>query len=44
MSTEDRRPAEIRRTPTPEPTSEVDAQAHVPPEAAVVPEDRDAPS
>jgi hypothetical protein len=34
--TEDRLPAEIRVTPTPEPTVEVDARAHVPPEAAVV--------
>jgi hypothetical protein len=36
MSTEDRLPAEIRVPPTTEPTVEVDAQAHVPPEAAVV--------
>jgi hypothetical protein len=36
MSTDDRLPAEIRVAPTPEPTFEVDAQAHVPPEAAVV--------
>jgi hypothetical protein len=36
MSTEDRLPAEIRVTPTTEPTVEVDAGAHVPPEAAVV--------
>jgi hypothetical protein len=34
--TEDRLPAEIRVAPTPEPTVEVDAHAHVPPEAAVV--------
>src|SRR4051794_13639986 len=36
MSTEDRLPAEMRVTPTTEPTVEVDAGAHVPPEAAVV--------
>ena len=36
MSTEDRLPAEIRVAPTTEPTVEVDAGAHVPPEAAVV--------
>jgi hypothetical protein len=33
---ENRLPAEIREAPTTEPTIEVDAQAHVPPEAAVV--------
>jgi hypothetical protein len=36
MSTDDRLPAEIRVPPTSESTVEVDAQAHVPPEAAVV--------
>jgi hypothetical protein len=36
MSTDDRLPAEIRVPPTSEPTVEVDVQAHVPPEAAVV--------
>ena len=36
MSTADQRPAASRGTPTTEPTIEVDAQAHVPPEAAVV--------
>jgi hypothetical protein len=36
MSTDDQRPAASRGTPAPEPTIEVDAQAHVPPEAAVV--------
>ncbi len=36
MSTEDQLPAELRVAPTPEPTVEVDAPAHVPPEAAVV--------
>jgi hypothetical protein len=36
MSTDDQLPAESRGTPAPEPTIEVDAQAHVPPEAAVV--------
>jgi hypothetical protein len=36
MSTEDQLPAEVRVAPTTEPTVEVDAQAHVPPEAAVV--------
>jgi hypothetical protein len=34
--TENRLPAEIRVAATTEPTVEVDAQAHVPPEAAVV--------
>ena len=34
--TDNRLPAEIREAPTTEPTIEVDAQAHVPPEAAVV--------
>jgi hypothetical protein len=34
--TENRLPAEIRVAATTEPTFEVDAQAHVPPEAAVV--------
>ena len=34
--TEERLPAEIRVAPATEPTFEVDAQAHVPPEAAVV--------
>lgn len=36
MSTDDQLPAESRGTPALEPTIEVDAQAHVPPEAAVV--------
>ena len=36
MSTDDQRPAESQGAPAPEPTIEVDAQAHVPPEAAVV--------
>jgi hypothetical protein len=34
--TENQLPAELRVTPPVEPTVEVDAQAHVPPEAAVV--------
>jgi hypothetical protein len=34
--TDNRLPAEIRVAPTTEPTVEVDGQAHVPPEAAVV--------
>jgi hypothetical protein len=36
MSTEDQLPAELRVTPTTEPTLEIDPGAHVPPEAAVV--------